>query len=137
MKIISKTINIATKQRIQFIDITNELEKFVKESGVRNGICLVHVPHATAALILNENEIGLIEDFKRKISELFPMNAGYLHDRIDDNAYAHLASGIIGTSKIFPIVEGELVRGTWQNLLLTELDGPRSSRKVIFQVMGE
>ena len=137
MKVINQTITLSTKQKIQLIDITYELEKFVKESKVSNGICIVHVPHATAALILNENEEGLVEDFKKKIEELFPRNAGYMHDRIDDNAHAHLASGIIGTSRIFPIIEGKLVRGTWQNLFLVELDGPRYSRNIIFQIIGE
>jgi secondary thiamine-phosphate synthase enzyme len=137
MKVTSKIIKISTKEKIELIDITAELEKFVKESGIRNGFCLVYVPHATATLILNEHEEGLIEDFKKKIEEIFPRNAGYLHDRIDDNAHAHLASGMIGTSRIFPIIDGKLIRGTWQNLFLVELDGPKYSRNVVFQIIGE
>ncbi len=136
MKSVHKILRFSTKQRIQVIDITRELEDFVSKSGIKNGFCLVHVPHATAALILNENEEGLIEDIKRKITEEFPIKANWMHDRIDDNAYAHLASSFIGTTRIFPIIEGNLIRGTWQNLLFIELDGPRSNREVVFQMLG-
>lgn len=137
MKVFSKVTTISTKKKVDIIDITDMLEEFVANLEIKNGICLVHVPHATAALILNENEEGLVEDIKRKILEEFPEKAGWLHDRIDDNAYAHLASSFLGTTKIFPLINGRLIRGTWQNLLLVELDGPRSSRKIVFEALGE
>jgi len=137
MKHISKTLRIETKKKIELIDITSELEDFVEKCGIKNGYCLVYLPHATAALVLNENEEGLTEDILRKIEELFPVRGDYLHNRIDDNAHAHLASTFLGTSRIFPIIEGRLIRGTWQNLFFAELDGPRKSRTVIFQAIGE
>ena len=67
---------------------------------------------------------------------MFPDNAGWLHDKIDDNAHAHLASAVLGTSKLFPVRGGRLLRGKWQNIFLFELDGPRL-RRTIIQIIGE
>ncbi|MEM4445538.1 MAG: secondary thiamine-phosphate synthase enzyme YjbQ, partial [Thermofilum sp.] len=107
------------------------------ESEVKNGICVVHAPHATAAVILNEHESGLIRDILNKLRELFPPDAEYMHNRIDDNAHAHIASALLGSSKVLPVVNSRLVRGTWQNIFLVELDGPRNRREVVVQVLGE
>jgi len=98
---------------------------------------LVHASHATAAIICNEHEGGLIHDILRKVKELFPPSAGYLHDRIDDNASSHVASALIGASRTFPIDDARLVRGTWQNIFLLELDGPRTRRTVNVHIIGE
>jgi secondary thiamine-phosphate synthase enzyme len=103
---------------------------------VKDGICLVGAPHATAAILVNENERGLINDMLAKIEELFPTSASYSHNSIDDNADAHLAAVFIGHSKTFPIAETELVRGTWQSIFLVELDGPRQRREVHIQIVG-
>lgn len=136
MKVYQGEFSIKTSKRTQVVDITKEVEKTVEKSDVRNGICLIFVPHATAAIIAEENESGLIADIENFIKEKFPKGAGYLHDRIDDNADSHLASGIIGQSRIFPIKNGELVRGTWQKPMLVELDGPRN-RNVFVTILGE
>lgn len=124
-----------SRSRIEIIDITALVEDSVRKSGISNGICLVHLPHATAALVANENEQGLIRDIIRKIREEF-VREGWEHDKIDDNAYAHIASSFIGASRAFPVVSGRLMRGTWQNLMLVELDGPRE-RKVVVTIVGE
>jgi secondary thiamine-phosphate synthase enzyme len=137
MKTVSKTLKIETKKKVELIDITNEVENFVRESNIKNGFCLIFAPHATAAIIANENEKGLINDIIRKIKEEFPQEYNWEHDRIDDNAYAHIASSFIGASKVFPIIDGKLIRGTWQNIFLVELDGPRFIRNVILQIIGE
>jgi len=92
--------------------------------------------HATAAVICNENESGFIHDVLQKVKELFPPGAGYMHDRIDDNASSHIGSAFIGASRTFPVNSGRLVRGTWQNIFLLELDGPRSRRNVNVHVIG-
>ncbi len=127
---------VNTKKAIETVDITNEVEKSVEKSKIKNGLCVVHSIHSTSAIIVNEHESGLIKDIVRKVSEDFKRGAGWLHDRIDDNAHSHLASTYIGPTRIFPIKDGKLVRGTWQNIFLLELDGPRK-RKVIVEVMGE
>ena len=137
MKNLSRTLSLSTKDKYELIDLTEEIEETVSESGVTEGLCLVHAAHATAAIICNENESGLKHDILKKVKELFPPGTGYLHDRIDDNASGHIASALIGASCTFPIGNSRLVRGTWQNIFLLELDGPRSRRDVTIRVMGE
>lgn len=131
----NEIITVRSENRMEIIDITALVEASVRKSGISNGICLIHLPHATAALIANENESGLIRDIMRKIKEDF-VREGWEHDRIDDNAYAHITSSFIGASRAFPVVSGKLMRGTWQNIMLVELDGPRE-RKVVITVVGD
>jgi secondary thiamine-phosphate synthase enzyme len=137
MKNFAKSITLSTKEKYQLIDLTETIEEIVSESQVAKGLCLVHASHATAAIICNEHESGLIHDILRKVKEIFPPGAGYMHDRIDDNASSHIASALIGASRTFPVEDGQLVRGTWQNIFLLELDGPRSRRTINVHVMGD
>lgn len=137
MKVFFRELALSTKELFDLVDITREVEEAVSESGVSNGICLVYAPHATAAIVVNERESGLMKDILRKVQDLFPRGAGWLHDRIDDNAHAHLGSALISSSRIFPVRGRRLVRGTWQNIFLLEMDGPRASRKVVIEVLGE
>ncbi len=136
MKIHIKEITVSTNKREDLVNITKNVEDIVKESSVKNGIVLIFVPHATAAIYLNEDEYGLRQDIISKALQLFPRGAGYLHDRIDDNANAHLASSFIGQMRILPVINGRLVRGTWQEIFLLDMDGPRT-RRVIIEVLGE
>lgn len=137
MKNFAKVLTLSTREKYQLIDLTASIEKAVSESKVERGLCLVHASHATAAIICNENESGLLHDILAKVREVFPPGAGYLHDRIDDNASSHIASALIGASCSFPVEDGRLVRGTWQNIFLLELDGPRTRRFVNVHIMGE
>jgi secondary thiamine-phosphate synthase enzyme len=109
---------------------------FVNGGQIKNGVCVISAPHATAAVIANEHENGLMKDILQKIEEQFPKSSRYAHNAIDDNADAHLAAAFLGHSRTFPIVDGKLVRGTWQNIFLVELDGPRSRREVYLQSIG-
>jgi len=133
----SKIITLSSRNRRELIDITDEVQDFVRDQHVTNGICLISVPHATAAVIANENERGLLRDLLAKIEELFPQSGSYAHNAIDDNADAHVAASFLGHSRAFAISNGRLVQGTWQNIFLVELDGPRSHREVHLQVIGE
>ncbi len=139
MKIKVKEITFSTSKEIEIVDITNEAEKFVKESKIKNGLLLIFAPHATLAIVANENESNLKEDMKRWIRETFSYNKKekWKHNTIDNNAQAHLASLALGQSKVFPIINGNLIRGTWQNILAIELDGPRSYRRIILQAIGD
>jgi len=136
MKVKIKEIKVETNERIQLIDITNQVEEFVKESEVKNGLCLISSLHSTTAIIINENESGLIQDILYEVQKVFPKDEKWLHNRIDDNADSHLASAFIGSSKTFPIKDGKIIRGTWQNIFLLELDGPRI-RRIILEALGE
>lgn len=137
MNVYFRELSFSTRKRRELIDITNQVEKIVDESSIRNGICLVYAPHATIAIVVNEREAGLMSDIMTKIERDFSSGIGWLHDKIDDNADAHLASAFIGSSRIFPVINGKLIRGTWQNIFVLELDGPRSIRKVIVEIIGE
>lgn len=131
-----RNLTLQSQSRRQLIDITNEVIKFVLESNITEGILTVSVPHATAAIIANENEQGLVNDIQAKLEELFPQTANYLHNRIDQNADAHVAATFLGHSRTFPIQGNRLVRGTWQNIFMFELDGPRSRRNVNLTIIG-
>ncbi|RLE63127.1 MAG: YjbQ family protein [Thermoprotei archaeon] len=135
-KVFFKELHLRTERRIQLLDITDKVERIVEESGIENGICLVFAPHATAAIIANEHERGLMEDIVEKLKEDYPRNGRWKHNMIDDNASAHLASAFIGASRTFPVRGGRLIRGTWQHIMLVELDGPRYRRSVLIEVIG-
>lgn len=131
-----KEISFSTKRQREVLDITSTVVKAVRESEIENGILLVQLPHATASLVLNEGEEGLKQDLMKTMEDLIPTRGDYMHDRIDDNASAHLKSAIVGSSRVLPVVNGEIIRGTWQNFLILEEDGPRSRRLSIF-IMGD
>ena len=137
MVVVNKILTLKSSGRRQLIDLTSEVTQFVRKSNVRDGICIISVPHATAAIIANEHETGLLDDLLRKIEALFPESASYSHNAIDDNADAHIASAFLGHSRAFPIMNRELIRGTWQNIFFVELDGPRSRRDVVLQAIGD
>lgn len=137
MKTHAKMLTLSTREKHQLIDITRNVEEIVSDSDIQEGLCLVHASHATAAIVCNENENGLIHDILGKVKEMFPPDAAYHHDRIDDNASGHIASALIGASRTFPVSSGRLVRGTWQNIFLLELDGPRARRSVDVHIIGE
>jgi len=129
-------IRVYTRSRVNLVDITRDVEGKICESGVKQGMCLIYLPHSTAAMVVSEHEDGLMQDILKEVDRLFPSKVGWLHDRVDDNAHAHLASAMLCSSRTFPIKEGNLVRGRWQNIFLLELDGPRD-RRVIVEVLGE
>jgi secondary thiamine-phosphate synthase enzyme len=136
MKVYQEEFEIRSSRRREIIDITDEIERIVEKSRIKNGLCLIFLPHATSAIIFEEDEAGLIEDIEKFLEKIFPRGIGYKHDRIDDNADAHLASGFIGQSRIYPVENGKIVRGTWQRALLIELDGPRN-REIHLTIIGE
>lgn len=101
-----------------------------------NGLCIIHSVHSTTAITVNEHDAGLLKDIVKKVQQAFRRGAGWLHDRVDDNADAHSASSFIGPARIFPVKDERLIRGTWQSIFLLELDGTRT-RRIIVEVLGE
>ena len=130
-----KELNISTENRYELVDITEEVEKIVKESKVEDGLVLVFAPHSTAGVVLTENEKGLKNDWLEIFKKL-TSGIEFEHNKIDDNADSHLLSGIIGQGKVLPIKDGKIIRGTWQQIFLAEFDGPRE-RKVILEIIGK
>jgi len=127
---------VVRTQRMQdMVDITRPVADAVRQSGVADGICLVYVPHATAAVVINENaDPNVCEDILEALGQLIP-EGRWRHDRIDSNAAAHIKATILGPSETVPVRDGRLRLGTWQSLMLVELDGPRE-RSVIVEVRG-
>lgn len=129
--------NVSSKKDLELIDITDQVQKCVTKSGVQEGICHVFVRHATAALVVNENaDPNICIDFINALERAIPLHQNYLHDRIDNNAAAHIKSALIGPSESIPIKNGSLNLGTWQSIMLVELDGPRSRRSVSVVCVG-
>ncbi len=123
-------IEVTTRQRVEVVDITQEVQRVV--SG--DGLALVYTPHTTTAVVINEAEGGLLEDIIETLSKLVPSNAGYKHDRIDNNADAHIKATLLGNAVVIPVENGRLALGTWQRILFIELDGPRR-RSVYVKVL--
>jgi secondary thiamine-phosphate synthase enzyme len=113
------------------IDVTDRVAAIVERSGVRAGLCHVFVPHATAAIVVNENDDpNLCTDVLHALTRLVP-DGVWLHDRIDGNGAAHIQAAILGPSETLPVDEGRLLLGTWQAIMLVELDGPRHRQVIV------
>lgn len=134
--VFSAEFSVRTRDKIELVDITSKARELISQSEIKDGIVLVFVPHATAALYLNEHEGGLMQDVISFIKDVIPQTRHYLHNRIDDNATAHLGSILFKPYVVMPLTAGRLDVGTWQNLFLLEMDGPRT-RRVIVKVIGE
>jgi secondary thiamine-phosphate synthase enzyme len=130
------TFTVRTSQHKQCLDITDQVRESVARHKVRDGLCHVMVLHATAAIVVNENDDPNIgTDLLRALDRAIPDHADWLHDRVDDNAQAHIKAAILGPSETIAIADGDLVLGTWQGLMLIELDGPRAERTVAVHVI--
>ena len=126
------TIQVKTTQHTQMLDITRQIQEAVTESGVKDGICTIFVPHTTAAVTINENaDPDVVRDFTMEINKLVPWEDGYRH--MEGNSAAHLKASMIGFSQQVIIEDGRLVLGTWQGIYFCEYDGPRN-RKVIVKI---
>jgi len=126
---VSGGFDVATQTTKQSLDITDEVRQIVEDAGVENGLCHVMVLHSTAAVVVNETDDPNIgADIVAALDRAVPDHAGWLHDRIDDNAHAHIKAAVLGPSELVPVRGGDLVLGTWQRLILMEFDGPRKRR---------
>jgi secondary thiamine-phosphate synthase enzyme len=124
---------VQSGQKFQIIDITAKVSEIVRQSGAHEGICCIYTPHTTAAITINENaDPNVCQDLLDALEELFP-DGVWKHDKIDNNGAAHIKAAFIGPSQAIPMQEGRLLLGTWQAVMLVELDGPRE-RKVIVAV---
>lgn len=139
MKSHTKHLTFNTDQRIEFLNITDEVDKVVEESGVNEGIVLINPMHITSSVFINDNESGLLEDFEAWLKKLAPMHLDttYNHNKTgEDNAYAHLWRAIMGRETTVAITNGELDFGPWESIFYGEFDGKRSKR-VLVKVIGE
>ena len=126
-------IALRTRKSQEMIDITRQVADEVRRTGVKDGLCLVFVPHATAAVVINENaDPDVCQDILDALGRMIPEGA-WRHDRIDNNAAAHIKATSLGPSETVPVRGGALRLGTWQSLMLVEFDDPRD-RTVIVEV---
>jgi secondary thiamine-phosphate synthase enzyme len=139
MKVVSKTIQVSSKGENDIIDLTEELSNVVKGSKVENGAVTIFVSGSTAAITTIEYEPGLIADFPEMLSRIVPKNIEYKHDNTwhDGNGHSHVRASLLGPSLTIPFIHGNLTLGTWQQIVLLEMDTRPRSRNIILQIMGE
>jgi len=137
MKTKTEYLTIETRNRIEFVAITNKVEATVRASGVKEGLVLINPMHITSAVIVNDNESGLHEDYLRVLERLVPYQGDYRHnDTGEDNAASHIWRQFMGHQVVMPITNGHLDLGPWEQIFYCEFDGKRKKR-VLVKVIGE
>jgi len=138
MKVYKKYLTIHTSNRIDFLNITEQVRKAVRESGVEEGLVLVNAMHITASVFVNDNESGLLHDFRAWLEKLAPMDKNlYKHNLTgEDNAYAHLWRTIMGRETVIAVSDFDLDLGPWESVFYGEFDGKRDKR-IMIKVLGE
>ena len=147
LKFYNDTLRLRTEEPTQFIDVTEWVKERLRRSGVGHGLVQIQVLHTTAAIVVNENEPLLLEDFKELLERIAPENRDYAHDDLErrrvnlvpgerSNGHAHARALLLGAAKLFNVIEGRVELGRWQSIFLVELDGPRK-RTVSLTVSGQ
>jgi len=134
LKVYNESLRLSTKGEIDFVDISDQVQSVVENSGVKNGVAHVFAPHATGILVLTEYEPSLLDDIKTMLEKLVPKRASYGHP---SNAHSHLRSVLLSPDKTLPVVDGRIVLGTWQSLIFVETDVHPRQRTIIVQALGE
>ena len=152
MKTYAYTLTIESAVAPDFIDITEKVEECIGSSGILNGIVVVFSRHTTAAIVIQENEPLLIEDFKELLESFAPSKGNYRHNDFDvrtvhmhedecPNGHSHCRHLILGSSESIPLVEGSMPLGEWQRIFMVELDGEKATqvgnREVVVQILGQ
>jgi len=137
MKAFTQYLTFNTKEKIEFINITEKIQEIVSESQVKEGLCLVSAMHITASVFINDEEDGLKKDFKKWLEELASAGKKYFHNLTgENNAHAHLKRTIMGREAVLPVTAGKLDFGPWEQIFYGEFDGQRPKR-VIVKILGE
>lgn len=137
MKTHTEYLYFNTTKEMDFINITNDVEKAIKKSGIKDGLCLINPMHITSAVYVNDAEQGLIEDISKWLEELAPRKLDYKHHQTgEDNADAHLKRMLMGHQVTMPISNNSLELGTWEQIYYAEFDGQREKR-VLIKIIGE
>ena len=124
--------SVKTNSRTEFVDITSMIQEKVSEEGVKDGICVIYVPHTTAGITINEGaDPAVCKDIMDRLSYLVPHNDGYRH--MEGNSDSHIKASVMGSSVTVLIENGRIMLGTWQSIFFCEFDGPRS-RKVYIKI---
>lgn len=139
MTVITKTIRVKTKGEDDIIDITKQTSKIIESSEIKNGTVTIFVSGSTAALTTIEYEPGLLSDFPKMLERVAPKNIAYGHDQRwhDGNGHSHVRASLLGPSLTIPFSNRNLMLGTWQQIVLLELDTQSRERNVVLQILGE
>jgi secondary thiamine-phosphate synthase enzyme len=139
MNSLTEYLTFNTKTRIAFVNITSQIEKLIKKSGIKDGLCLVNAMHITASVFINDNEKGLHKDYEKWLEELAPHSPidHYDHNKTgEDNADAHLKRQVMGREVVIAITNEKLDFGPWEQIFYGEFDGRRKKR-VLVKIIGE
>ena len=132
-----ENVSVQTSRREELVDITKQVQNAVTHSRVDNGLIVLYVQGATAALMIQENwDESVQTDVVNLLQKLIPRGV-WLHDQQDGNGDSHLKAGLVGPSESIPIIDGKLGLSRWQNIFLCEFDGPRAERKVVCTIIGD
>ena len=134
MTVKSYSLKLDTNKQFEIIDITSRINELI---DINEGIISIFSRHSTSAIVVNENEKGLLADFEFTLENLITDKYSYFHDRIDNNARSHLKSFLLSSSESLPVKNQKLDLGTWQSVFFVELDGPRRSRTITLTMVGE
>ena len=145
MKIITKTIEINTKNEFEILNITDKVKEIIKNSKIKEGFVNIFSRHTTLAIKINEDEKLLLKDFENILRKISDLEKEYFHDKIElrncpadepKNARSHIKCLLLETSQIIPLKDNKMLLGTYQNIFAIETSGPRK-REIIIQVCGE
>jgi secondary thiamine-phosphate synthase enzyme len=132
-----KSFSVSSSQREELVDITPQVQEVVVHSGVENGLIVLYVQGATAALMIQENWDDSVQtDVVNLLRKLIP-RGGWLHDQQDGNGDSHLKAGLVGPSESIPIIDGRLGLSRWQNIFLCDFDGPRAERQIVCTIIKD
>jgi len=130
-----KELNVKTSSRVELIDITHLIQKVVLDNKIKSGLCIVYVPHTTAAVTINENaDPSVRHDITSELNKVIPFADNYSH--LEGNSAAHIKASLIGSSEILLVEGGNLVLGAWQGIYFCEFDGPRNRKVIVKLVEG-
>ena len=138
MNVLTKYLEITSEGEPHMIDLTDEVQSMVGNSGISNGIVTLFLPGSTGGITTIEYEEGLLKDFPAMLERIAPKNIIYEHQKRwrDDNGHSHVRAAVIGPSLTVPFVKGKLTLGTWQQIVFIELDIQPRSRRLIVQIIG-
>lgn len=138
MKSYRKVLTLDIPKRRQFVNITPSVEDALRESGIKEGLCLVNAMHITASVFINDDESGLHSDFERWLEKLAPEKpySQYAHNGFEDNGDAHLKRTVMGREVVVAVTEGRLDFGPWEQIFYGEFDGKRTKR-IMIKIIGE
>ncbi len=139
MAVVTKSLSLRTQGDTDLIDITGDVERSVRESGVSSGTVTVFIPGSTAGVTTIEYEGGAIRDFREAVERIAPKSIHYHHDARwgDGNGYSHVRAALQGASLTVPFSSSQLLLGTWQQIIFVDFDNRPRSREIILQIVGE